>query len=396
MKCGYCLPHCPTYRKTRNEADSPRGRIALIQGWLTGALVMSPVMAQHLDGCLTCRTCETVCPSLVAYGRLADVAKARRVAATSPWRRRPLCLALGLLSNARVTSWLGWFARHYRRSGLAQLAERLRIDRLGKLAIYHRLTVAMGALSRGVAAREPEAARLDLFVGCMGSSAQGGAIAAVIAVCEHLGMPVRIAPEPSCCGALMRHTGFAQEADTYREASARLHVGRPLVGVSSACVAELKDHPTLCDTQEICAFIEQCNWRRTLELRPLVRRILVHEPCSHRNLLGGASAVYALLSKIPGALLAPLPGNDQCCGAAGIYLLQQPAMAKTLLDDKLDALAQARPDIVVTTNPGCALHLASGIREAGLSIEVCHPIELIARQLPKSDSANTGQPTPSA
>ena len=87
VKCGLCLPHCPTFMLLGNEADSPRGRIALIQGWASGGLAMSPALARHLDGCLGCRACEAACPSLVAYGRLIDGAKAARLDAKPAWRR---------------------------------------------------------------------------------------------------------------------------------------------------------------------------------------------------------------------------------------------------------------------------------------------------------------------
>jgi glycolate oxidase iron-sulfur subunit len=110
--------------------------------------------------------------------------------------------------------------------------------------------------------------------------------------------------------------------------------------------------------------------------------VLVHEPCSHRNQLGGNTDVYRVLARIPGLRVAPLPDNALCCGAAGTYLLQHPQTARALLGDKLAHLARLQPKILVTTNPGCALHLAAGLREVGLSIEVCHPLELIARQLP--------------
>jgi glycolate oxidase iron-sulfur subunit len=104
---------------------------------------------------------------------------------------------------------------------------------------------------------------------------------------------------------------------------------------------------------------------------------LVHEPCSHRNLLKDTGAVYRLLARIPGLDAQPLPGNAACCGAAGTYLLDQPEMAGALLAPKLAALAELAPAYLVTTNPGCALHLAAGIEEAGLAIQVCHPVELI-------------------
>lgn len=381
VKCGLCLPACPTYAKLRNEADSPRGRIALIQGWLTGDLEMTTTLAGHLDGCLTCRACEPACPSLVAYGRLADGAKAIRVEALPYWRRMLRRIWLANLSNARLTDALGRLARVYRLSGLARLLELALLARLKHLRPYHRLATAMGLTARRITPIEQPNADLDLFVGCMGSSAQGAAIEATLKVCERLSQRVRIPSETACCGALMRHNGYPDEADERRANCARIHAGRTLVGLASACIAELREDPVLRDTQELCEFLDRAAWPEALKLQPLPLRVLVHEPCSHRNLLGGNAAVYRLLARIPLLEVEPLPGNDRCCGAAGTYLLQQPDMADALLRDKLAPLSDLKPDVIVTTNPGCALHLAAGIREAGLTVEVCHPVELIARQM---------------
>nr|WP_245232742.1 (Fe-S)-binding protein [Thiorhodococcus minor] len=385
VKCGYCLAACPTYLKTRNEADSPRGRIALVQGWVSGEIPMSRALARHLDGCLTCRACETVCPSLVAYGRLADGAKARRLALRPAWRRALLRRALQGLSSATVNRRLAQLARRYVSSGLARFAERIHATRSPLRRAYHRLAIAMAETSRQRLAQSPKLTDFDLFVGCTGLSAQGAAIAATLEVCRRLGLEPRIPTAPECCGAIMRHNGFPEEARHHREATAHQHAQRPLVGVASACIAELREQPGLAQAGEICAFIDGQPWPSTLDLEPLARRVLVHEPCSHRNLLGGTEAVYSLLRRIPEIDVAPMPGNEHCCGAAGTYLLQQPEMSNALLEDKLAALRERRPDIVVTTNPGCALHLIGGIQEAGLAIEVCHPVELIARQLPDDD-----------
>ncbi|WP_148217423.1 (Fe-S)-binding protein [Allochromatium vinosum] len=382
VKCGLCLPHCPTYAKTRHEADSPRGRIALVQGWLTGQLDMTPGLAAHLDGCLLCRACESACPSLVAYGRLLDGARARHVAMTPTWRRFWTGHRLGALSNARFMDALGRLASVYVGTGLARLVEIARLIRLRAIAPRHRLLRALAVTARPVAAQPLDDADLDLFVGCSGASAQGGAIAATRLVCERLGLRVRIASEAVCCGAMQRHNGFPEAADRAREQCAQVHGGRPLVGASSACIAELREHPALTQAQEVCDYLDRRTWPDALVLTPLARRVLVHEPCSHRRLLGGNAAVHRLLARIPGLEVAPLPDNDRCCGAAGTYLLQQPEMAAALLDDKLIHIRDLKPDIIVTTNPGCALHLLAGVRESGLAIEVCHPVELIARQLP--------------
>jgi len=122
-------------------------------------------------------------------------------------------------------------------------------------------------------------------------------------------------------------------------------------------------------------------WPADLRLRPLRKTVAVHEPCSQRNVLRDPTAAYDLLRRIPGISLVGLEDNAYCCGAAGSYLLQQPKAAQALLAPKIQAVRAIGNRILVTTNTGCALHLAAGAREAGLGLEVLHPVELILRQL---------------
>jgi len=381
VKCGQCLPVCPTFAKLGNEADSPRGRISLIQGWAGGALALSPTLNGHLDGCLGCRACESACPSLVEYGRLADGAKAARAAAGSPLRRGWLRLWLGLLTQSRLTERLARVTRFYRQLGLARLVERTGLADWPALRPLHRLARAIPAATAPVTAGDRGAAELEIFVGCMGGLAQGRAIAATRALLHRLDLAVRIPTAPACCGAIHRHNGLPAAADRRRDACARHPEDPPLVGLASACVAELREAAGTGDTRELCDWLAPLPALETLAFQPLRRRVLVHEPCSHRYLLGGNAAVYRLLQRIPELEVQPLPNNQTCCGAAGTYLIQQPAMAAALLADKVAASAAAGADLIVTTNPGCALHLIAGMREAELAIEVCHPVELLARQL---------------
>lgn len=381
VKCGLCLPHCPTYDKTRNEADSPRGRISLIQGWLTGALPLSDTLVGHLDGCLVCRACETVCPSLVAYGRLADGAKARRMLEVDARKSALRRLRLSMMSNAAAGRLLTRGAMLFRWSGLHGLARLAGADRASKLRPYLHLMRGLGRSGPIRTTTPPANPDADLFLGCTGANLQGDAVGAAIKVCERLGIGLRLPSDNECCGALLKHSGYPAEAEARRAESARSHADRPLVGLASACAAELKEDARFASVQELCAFLDAAAWPETVTLRPLPKRVLVHEPCSHRNLLGGNAAVHRLLDRIPGIDLRPLPGNDRCCGAAGDYLLRQPEMAQTLALDKIEAVRLLAPDIVVTTNPGCLIHLRASLEEAGLQVEICHPVELVARQL---------------
>lgn len=332
---------------------------------------MTPTLAGHLDGCLLCRACERACPSLVAFGRLADGARAARVSALPAWRRTLRRGLLAALSDARLTAWLARAAALYRGRGLAWLGRRP----------LHRIAAAIRSTAAPIAAAAPTAADLELFVGCMGALAQGQAIAATLELCDALGLRVRVPQAPACCGALLRHGGFPAEADVRRDACARAPDAPPLVGLASACVAELREAPGSADTWELCDFLERrAPWER-LTLAPLPERVLVHEPCSHRNLPGGNGAVYRLLGRVPGLEVLPLPGNATCCGAAGTYMLEQSAMAESLLADKIAAIAALRPTTVVTTNGGCALHLVAGLGAAGSAVRVCHPAELLRRSL---------------
>ena len=377
VKCGLCLPHCPTYSQLANEGDSPRGRIALIQGWASGRLPLTAGLVEHLDRCLTCRACEGACPSLVAFGRLMDGSKAARVDLMPGWRRALRLARLRLLASSGLTTLL---ARLHLHLGLGRLATWARMARWPGIGPWVRLARVIPSTASSVAPSTPRAPDLELFTGCMGGLAQGRAIAAARALLDALGLRARIAPKPGCCGAMFRHNGFPGEADVARAAWARGPDDPPLVGLASACVAELREQPGGPKALELCEYLDRLSPPSDFDFAPMEGRVLVHEPCSHRNLLKDTGAVYRLLARIPGLEVHPLPGNAACCGAAGTYLLDQPEMARALLAPKLAAMAELAPTYLVTTNPGCALHLAAGIAEAGMAIQVCHPVELLERQ----------------
>ncbi len=362
VACGLCLPHCPTYRKTLNEADSPRGRIFLMAAVLEGKLPLTPELLGHLDLCLTCRACENACPSKVRYGQLADGMRAL----VEPERRRPWRQILlrrvlfDTTSRPRLLRGAGWLLRALRRPFPPAAG------------IYP----AQGK-ARGV---------VGLFLGCIARLSDAPTLNAAVFVLNRLGYTVHVAAKQTCCGALHRHNGEPETAQRLAHENRAAFAGLELTAIlhsASGCGASLTGYkpPLAAPVLDVSAFLVQAQGWDQVTLAPLAATIAVHEPCSSRNVLHDQDAVPGLLRRIPGATLIPLPGNDQCCGAAGIYGLTQPEMAGVLLRDKIDAIKGCGARFIATSNPGCAMHMAGGLRRNGYEVEVLHPVTLIARQM---------------
>ncbi len=388
VKCGLCLPRCPTFRLLHNEADSPRGRIALIQGLATGQLDDGPRVSMHLDGCLECRACEMACPSLVQFGTLMDAARAARVARLPAPRRRLRRLRLDVLASASTLPLFAGLASVYRSVGLGWLARALGLLRLSRLLVLHGLVTRLrqprkpGVLktlhAAGPQPNTADAPRVALFRGCVARALEPEVMDAARKVFERIGVPVSVPEEQGCCGAMHRHNGFPGVADRYLDHNRAVFGDATVVVGASACAAELG--PAVASV-ELCRALLHLPWPDGLQVTPLKGVVAVHEPCSQRNQLRDREAPYALLRRVPGLEIVPLPGNDTCCGAAGTYLLDQPRLALELAEPKVRSLAELRPRWLVSTNTGCAAHLGAAASAAGLDVEVLHPVVLLARAL---------------
>lgn len=398
VACGLCLPHCPTYRKTQTEADSPRGRIFMMRAVLEGQAPMSERFTGHIDLCLACRRCEAVCPSRVEYGKLVEGMRA----VMAP--RRPLGERLRTALALRVAAspaWLGWvrgLLRLGQRSGLASWWRPRESALLPDIsgASWQSYYPAHGTASLSpsslplagerdaVSLREsPINGEVGLFLGCASRVLDDATLRAAVFVLNRLGYGVRVPAGQTCCGALHRQAGDAAALEDLARRNGEAFAGLSTVLVSvSGCVASLREG--LAErgiaVREMSEFLAAADWTE-LRPAPLATRIAVHEPCSQTNVLKTPHAPYALLHRIPGAEIIPLPGNDQCCGGAGAYMLTQPDMADALLGDKIEAIRASGATVIASTNLGCALHLARGLKEAGLDVRVAHPVALLAEQL---------------
>ena len=326
----------------------------------------------------------------------ARVMHRRRLPRLARWPRQLLLLAL---SEARLHGPLFAVVRRLQHTGMLDRLTR-RLLGTGRLARLYRLLPSVGlSQSRETRYLPPGSAvgALSLFTGCVAQRTEPEVTTAAIRVLNRLGFAVHLPAEQVCCGAMHQHNGESGAAhrlalrnlDAFSDAA-----GRPILVTASGCASHLKAYPALESlvgdlrvegfarrVSDISRFLCQVPWPQNVTLAPLPARVAVHDPCSLRNALGQEDGPYELLRKIPGVCVYGLPGNELCCGAAGTYLLQQPEMSAALGEAKIESLRQHPPDVLITSNPGCALQLRAGIKAAGLDIEVMHPVQLIDRQM---------------
>jgi len=399
VACGLCLPHCPTYRKTLNEADSPRGRIVLMQGVLESRIPQNERFLAHIDSCLACRACENVCPNNVAYGRLIAgvrglAEKSRRRSVWWGWLRH--ALVDGVATKPAVLRLLGGALRFGQAAGLQALgrkSEWLKRFAWGRIAARLPRLKPQPSWQTVYPAIGRECGEVGLFLGCVARAMDNETLTAAIFVLNRLGFTVHVPPRQACCGALHASLGEPEKARQFERRNLQAFSGLKLdavIATASGCGAALKYYPqAFADkVKDISEFLATADGWENMEIAPLAEKVALHEPCLMRNVLRCQDKPYALLRRIPGATVLPLAGNDQCCGGAGAYFLTQPGMAAELLADKMEAARASGAKFLATSNVGCAIHLAAGLSDAGMRIEVLHPVTLIARQMGFDDDKN--------
>ncbi|MFK4448286.1 glycolate oxidase iron-sulfur subunit [Caballeronia udeis] len=379
VHCGFCNATCPTYQLLGNELDGPRGRIYLIKQVLEGEAVTEKTQL-HLDRCLSCRNCETTCPSGVKYHALLDIGRAeveRRV-------ERPALQRL-------------------MREGLRRVVPNPAVfGSLLKTGLFFR-PVLPAALKRKlpVPGVQPKARpkarherRMLMLEGCVQPSLSPNTNAAAARVLDRLGISVTYAPQAGCCGATEYHLN---DQDAGLEKARRnidawwpaVEAGaQAIVQTASGCGAFVKEYGHLlrddaayaakaARISELARDLVEVIGAEQVESLPAktAKRIAFHCPCTlqHAQKLGGT--VETVLQRL-GFALTTVPDAHLCCGSAGIYSITQPALATALRDNKLDALESGRPDVIATANIGCQMHLDGARRTP-----VRHWIELVEEAL---------------
>ncbi|MGR9091174.1 MAG: glycolate oxidase subunit GlcF [Gammaproteobacteria bacterium] len=361
VHCGFCNATCPTYQLTGDELDGPRGRIYLIKSMLEDAAV-GEATQRHLDRCLTCRACETTCPSGVQYSRLLDAARPL-VDAKVP--RKP---------GARLQRWL------IRK--IVPYPARFRwLAAAGRL-IKHLAPRAVAELVPG-RPRKPVAASVGahschmiLLQGCVQSAVSPAINEAAREIFDALGIALVTPPRGGCCGAVAYHLGEADEARTFARRNIDVWTqaiaggAQAVLATSSGCAVMLREYGELlrddpiyadraarvaelvCDPAEVIDPAALAAAYRA----PAATRIAFQSPCTLRHGLRSADAVESCLTAV-GFELTDVPDAHLCCGSAGSYSLLQPELSGQLLDNKLAALERGAPEAYVSANIGCLMHL---------------------------------------
>jgi len=375
-----CLPHCPTYITTQLESESPRGRIAIIQGLVTNKISHNKTALAHIDNCLTCRACEKICPSGVSYGSLLDQFKSLPTTNIQPLTTRLFKSLIRLaLLNSNFNKLVIIIAKMLRLKKAIGLSTTPSMT----TAIYHSHKLFYPTNNSSL---QSEKNTVGLFVGCTGSSFDVQTLNDAIIVLNAIGFDVKLSPTAKCCGALDSHAGREQQATQFAtdnvNAFKNLNVDH-IVYFASGCGAQLSEYKNLEFTNklsEISKFIHT-HWPDSITFKNSKQSIALHEPCTHRNVLKESDIGYQLLKRIPELIILPLTENKFCCGAAGDYMMTHKTMANTLRAPKLKELSQLKPDLLLTTNIGCALHLRKGLYRNKQAIPVMHPVSFIAELL---------------
>lgn len=391
VKCALCLPHCPTYRVSKDEGESPRGRIALMQGLATGKLELTPRVEAHLDQCLACRACEAVCPAQVPYGKLIDAGRAemRRRGHSEPLKAR--LFAFFMRSPTRVHL-LRSLLKMAEKTGLTGLMLRSGPADLQRLVRLMPILPKQKDWEASYAPRKGRDEKVSLFLGCVADIAQPQVTASAIAVLNAIGVEVLIPKNQGCCGALDQHAGRTEEAATLARANLSAFAGdTPILGTASGCTASLVDYEEIAGpeakgfaarVEDISAWLAKDTILPKVEFQPWNARALVQAPCTQRNVLKSEKSAFDLVKLIPGLVVKPIPASLGCCGAAGSYMINEPEKADAFADAYAAHIQEQKAEVLITSNVGCALHLRAALARRGVRIPVLHPIELLALQLP--------------
>ena len=403
MHCGLCLDTCPTYRLLGTEADSPRGRIYIMEAITRGELELDDHAATHLSRCLGCLACETACPSGVSFGRRIDEFRpklAARGGVESVLKKsaqavytNPSLVELGLRGAAMLDrSGLGGLRRHVPGAGLLPSSPATDAGGNEEHADWKVTPLRRSRTHQPLRAR----LRVALLTGCVGDQMVPQINRDTVEVLQRNRIEVVEMPGQGCCGALALHSGRREEAVSQArcnlEAFSRLDDVDAFITSAAGCGAMVRDYAHLLAgtdaAEEAQAFSALC--RDICELlvevgfvapsRPLTSAgpVAYHDACHLLHARGIASAPRKICEAATGAPPVDLGENNLCCGSAGSYNIDHPQLATELGRRKAKLARQSTPTTVAVGNVGCMMQIARALALEGVSAAVRHPVQLLA------------------
>lgn len=409
MRCGFCLPSCPTYIETGfDESHSPRGRIALMKAVHDGLIAPDDGVEKSLNLCLGCRACEPVCPAGVKYGHLLEDARDifnKHTRHSPPVKALRKTIFNGLFPyRNRMENVVGLLGV-YQRSGLQKMTRKVGFMKLfpesmqameRALPVVPKKHVMKNSLSAYSSLSE-KVATVAFFSGCLMDTMFKETNNATIQLLRSAGCNVIIPTNQTCCGALHGHSGekeLAKElAKQNIDAFENLKVDY-IISNAGGCGAFLfdynhllKDDPNYTErakvfsskVKDIAQILFELGFHHRNPLNVSTQNITYQDSCHLRNVMYSSNAPRSLLKSIKGGNFIEMESADRCCGSAGIYNLMEPEMSMKILDEKMKKAKETKAHTIVTANPGCLLQMKLGIEREGLSDQVraVHIVDLL-------------------
>ena len=408
IRCGFCLDACPTFRLSGQETRSPRGRIYLVRSWREHKIPFNDDLVAALDSCLGCRACETACPSGVEYGSILEMARSYIEEAglrpashsfaraqflgtlTSPSKLNASLKAAGIVGKLTGGKMPAFAAK------LLSGSAHNRSDEVSSISLPQgeARIQNMPTLSRAHGARRYT---VGVVAGCVMRVMFGDVNAATVRVLQANGCDVICPSTSGCCGALHLHTGFHADGLTRARSLIESFEGciddlDAIVINSAGCGSTLKEYDTLLASDASYAdrakrfagkVKDVSEWLIEIGVRPpkLAQRdeliVTYHEACHLAHGQRVRLQPRQILQAIPGVRVIEMDESDTCCGSAGIYNITEPMTARQLLNRKIENIRHTGASVVATANPGCLAWIRQGASEMGMSLRICHPVELL-------------------
>ena len=357
VHCGFCLATCPTYQLLGSELDSPRGRIYLIKSSLEKNH-FSGESIKHLDRCLTCRACETTCPSGVEYGKLIDIGREFVEQKRPVWQKAMRYSIRKLLTTPVLFNPIGRISRHSKKQG--EIVEPIANSK-----------------------------KVLLLGGCVQPVLAPNINHSIKNILAKLGFEAIETPQKQCCGAVDQHLSAEHDALIKIKSNIDTWIAfdvDTIISSASGCGLMVKDYASLFTqgddyyqkaqeisnkTQDIAEFLID---KDLSKLKLEQANISYHEPCTLQHGQKLAGLVNSILDSL-GYSPAPVKDSHLCCGSAGTYSIFQPDLSNKLKKNKLNNLNASNPQMIVTANIGCLMHL-----QKDSEIPVKHWVELLDNQ----------------